>query len=155
MVCFRIIKKDISTTLHQNTYLSTQITMRFHHQFVTLILVLAVFGDVGNFINSVWTGQELISTNSALILPGAEAVWGHVAKAVVRGVEKSIKRKGRRMAEVNIPKTKDQVQKGSTRKGRVESKMIKTEQVGRNKKEEKMEAKKGGTNKLHSNVSLM
>lgn len=118
--------------------------MRFHHQFVTLILVLAVFGDVGNFINSVWTGQELISTNSALILPGAEAVWGHVAKAVVRGVAKSMTKKGKKNGGSEHTKNQRPSTKGKHEKGQSRQQNDQNRASGKKQKGGKDGSKKRG-----------
>ncbi|VDH93752.1 Hypothetical predicted protein [Mytilus galloprovincialis] len=79
-------------------------------------MIFAFIGDVGNLINSVWTGQEILFENSAL-LPGAHAIWVHVAKAVIKGLLKrakkrggSVHRKGKR------PSTKGKHEKGQSRK---------------------------------------
>lgn len=35
--------------------------------------VLAIVGDIGSLINSVWTGSDLASQNPELLVPGADA----------------------------------------------------------------------------------
>ena len=40
---------------------------------VFLVLCLAVVGDIGYFFNSMWTGNELVSHNAGLLIPGANA----------------------------------------------------------------------------------
>lgn len=49
------------------------IKMRFHQQAIFLALCLAIVGDIGSFINSVWTGSDLASQNPELLIPGADA----------------------------------------------------------------------------------
>lgn len=47
--------------------------MKFHEQVVVLVFVLSVVGDIGSFINTAWSRNELSSQNSALLIPGADA----------------------------------------------------------------------------------
>lgn len=52
---------------------SKGIKMRFHQQAIFLALCLAIVGDIGSLINSVWTGSDLASQNPELLIPGADA----------------------------------------------------------------------------------
>lgn len=106
--------------------------MRFQHQVVILILLFAVFGDVGNFLNSVWTGQEMIPQNSARLMPGAEAVLGHVVKAV-GGVIKSMAKKGKKTGGSEHTKNKRPSNKQKHQKG--QSRMKKDQQRASGKKQ--------------------
>lgn len=91
--------------------------MKLYQKVIVLIVILAFCGDVGNLINSVWTGQEMISQNSGLLLPGAHAIWGHVARAVVRGLSKRGKKKGgSEHTKGKRPSSKGKHEKGQSRK---------------------------------------
>lgn len=56
--------------------------MDFCRQFIVVILVLCVVGDIGHFLNSVWTGtcnnHGTVSQNSGLLIPAADA-WVSIA----------------------------------------------------------------------------
>lgn len=61
---------------------SKGIKMRFHQQAIFLALCLAIVGDIGSLINSVWTGSDLASQNPELLIPGADAsgIFGQVLR---------------------------------------------------------------------------
>lgn len=67
--------------------------MRFHQQTIFLVLCLAVAGDIGSLINSVWTGSDLASHNAGLLIPGADAVWAAVARGVARAIARRVGKK--------------------------------------------------------------
>lgn len=87
------------------------IKMRFHQQAIFLALCLAIVGDIGSFINSVWTGSDLASQNPELLIPGADAsgIFGQILR-------RAFIRKGRRYSKL----TKKRPSKGKrSRKQRV------------------------------------
>lgn len=47
--------------------------MKIHQYAVCLLLILSFVGDIGRFVNK-WAGSELISRNSAALIPGADAI---------------------------------------------------------------------------------
>lgn len=61
---------------------SKGIKMRFHQQAIFLAICLAIVGDIGSLINSVWTGSDLASQNPELLIPGADAsgIFGQVLR---------------------------------------------------------------------------
>lgn len=63
--------------------------MKFHEQVVVLVFVLSVVGDIGSFINTAWSGNELSSQNSAMLIPGADAF----AKLLVNIFKNAAKKK--------------------------------------------------------------
>ncbi|CAG2208774.1 unnamed protein product [Mytilus edulis] len=80
--------------------------MKLYQNIVVLIVIFAFCGDVGNLINSVWTGQEMRSQNSGLLLPGAHAIWGHVAKLVAKTLVRSVSRTGKKITKNKRPRIK-------------------------------------------------
>jgi hypothetical protein len=91
--------------------------MRIHQQAIVLVLALAVVGDIGSFINSVWTGNELVSHNAGLLLPGADAVIGVVARIAARAWARNRARKtASEHTKGKRPSTKGKHEKGQSRK---------------------------------------
>uniref|UniRef100_A0A8W8I3P7 Uncharacterized protein n=1 Tax=Magallana gigas TaxID=29159 RepID=A0A8W8I3P7_MAGGI len=73
--------------------------MKIHEYAVFLLLILSFVGDIGRFANK-WSGSELISRNSAAMIPGADAILPFIAGKVAweagkRGFRK-LKQKWRR-----------------------------------------------------------
>ena len=50
--------------------------MKIHEQGVVLVFVLAVVGDLGSLINKEWSGTGLVTLNSAVLMPCADAFAG-------------------------------------------------------------------------------
>lgn len=70
----RLYKSRTSpVTIQSISQIFKGIKMRFHQQAIFLTLCLAIVGDIGSFINSVWTGSDLASQNPELLIPGADA----------------------------------------------------------------------------------
>lgn len=46
--------------------------MKFYEQVVVLVFVLFVVGDIGSFINIVWSGNELFFQNFVLLILGVD-----------------------------------------------------------------------------------
>lgn len=70
----RLYKSRTSpVTIQSISQIFKGIKMRFHQQAIFLALCLAIVGDIGSFINSVWTGSDLASQNPELLIPGADA----------------------------------------------------------------------------------
>lgn len=93
--------------------------MRFHQQAIFLVLCLAVAGDIGSLINSVWTGSDLASHNAGLLIPGADAVWAAVARGVARAIARRVGKKSASEHTMNKrPSTKGKHEKGQSRKQR-------------------------------------
>ena len=61
--------------------------MKIHEQAVVVVFVLAVVGDLGSLINTAWSGTDLVSQNSALLMPGADAFAGIIGK-ILKGASK-------------------------------------------------------------------
>ena len=73
--------------------------MKIHEQAVVLVFVLAVVGDLGSLINKAWSGTGLVSQNSAVLMPGADAFAGVIGKTfqnLVKGKEQIGAPDGRR-----------------------------------------------------------
>lgn len=70
----RLYKSRTSpVTIQSISQIFKGIKMRFHQQAIFLALCLAIVGDIGSLINSVWTGSDLASQNPELLIPGADA----------------------------------------------------------------------------------
>lgn len=62
--------------------------MKIHEYAVFLLLIFSFVGDIGRFANK-WSGSELISHNSAAMIPGADAILVRAAwKAGKKGFRK-------------------------------------------------------------------
>lgn len=114
--------------------------MRFHEQVVVLVFVLSVVGDIGSFINTAWSGNELSSQNSALLIPGADAF----AKLLVNILKNAAKKKrpkkpkgGSEHTKNKRPSTKGKHEKGQARKEK--------EQKKANEKKQKEAKKRPGS----------
>lgn len=102
--------------------------MDFCRQFIVVILVLYVVGDVGHFLNSVWTGtcnnHGTVSQNSGLLFPAADAWISIAAKAASKAAKhfsKKAAKKGKKVGgsehtKNKRPSTKGKHQKGQARK---------------------------------------
>lgn len=110
------------------------VKMRFHQQAIFLVLCLAVVGDIGSFFNSMWTGSELVSHNAGLLIPGADAVWGAVARAAARAISRSLskskKKGGAEHTKGKRPSTKGKHEKGQSRKQRDQERASDKKQKG-------------------------
>lgn len=96
--------------------------MRFHQKILVLVLTLAVLGDFSSLLNSVWTGNELVLHSSGLILPGANAWVGAVARVLGRAISRSlsksknVKKGAAEHTKNKRPSTKEKHQKGEGRR---------------------------------------
>lgn len=106
--------------------------MKFHERVIVLVLVFAVVGDIGYFINTAWSGNELATHNSGLMLPGADgfsALVGRFALSFARAFRAFARSGGRRgrtsrtrssseHTKNKRKSTKDKHEKGQARKQR-------------------------------------
>lgn len=103
--------------------------MDFCRQFIVVILVLCVVGDIGHFLNSIWTGtcsnnHGPVSQNSGLLIPAADAWVSIAAKAASKAAKhfsKKAAKKGKKVGgsehtKNKRPSTKGKHQKGQARK---------------------------------------
>lgn len=115
--------------------------MKFHEQVVVLVFVLSVVGDIGSFINTAWSGNELSSQNSALLIPGADAF----AKLIVNILKNAAKKKPpkNQKAKVSTRKTSDRAPKENTKKARLGKRRNRKKQMKRIRKGPRTEVRKG------------
>ena len=85
--------------------------MKIHEQAVVLGFVLAVVGDLGSLINTAWSGTDLVSKNSALLMQGADAIAGVIGKIL-----KNVKKGGSEHRKNKRPSSKERHEKGQGRK---------------------------------------
>lgn len=94
--------------------------MKLHEQIIVLLLILGFFGDIGKLINTL-NGNELVSQNSALFIPGADAFAKRIISTLLkkgkRGKKPKQSKKPPSEHKKNArPSTSDKHQKGQARK---------------------------------------
>lgn len=99
-----------------------RINMKLHEQIIVLLLILGFFGDIGKLINTL-NGNELVSQNSALFIPGADAFAKRIISTLLkkgkRGKKPKQSKKPPSEHKKNArPSTSDKHQKGQARKQR-------------------------------------
>lgn len=57
--------------------------MKFYEWVIVLVLVLVVVGDIGYFINIVWSGNELVIYNFGLMFLGVDGFFVLVGRFVL------------------------------------------------------------------------
>lgn len=108
--------------------------MKLHEQIIVLLLILGFFGDIGKLINTL-NGNELVSQNSALFIPGADAFAKRIISTLLkkgkRGKKPKQSKKPPSEHKKNArPSTSDKHQKGQDQK-RAEERRKKNHKKGR------------------------
>lgn len=96
--------------------------MKLHEQIIVLLMILGFFGDIGKLINTL-NGNELVSQNSALFIPGADAFAKRIISTLLKKGKRGKKPKQSKKPpsehkKNSRPSTSDKHQKGQARKQR-------------------------------------
>ena len=71
--------------------------------FVKLVYLVIVFSIAADFLSLgrqfLNSGSDSTAVQSSLLFPGADAIWGHVAKAVLKGLSKSAQKAAKKKAK--------------------------------------------------------
>lgn len=99
--------------------------MKLHEQIIVLLLILGFFGDIGKLINTL-NGNELVSQNSALFIPGADAFAKRIISTLLKKGKRGKKPKQSKKPpsehkKNSRPSTSDKHQKGQARKQEIKS----------------------------------